>query len=1035
MALERIARRVELLLADARAALDGGEREEAHALATAILALDPGNAEADAFLQGSDQRFQVTLMFCDLVGSTELADACDPEETSAILREYRLLCTGIIGRYGGFIEDRQGDGLLVRFGYPWVHEDDARRAVLSGLEIVRAVQAHPRGLRVRIAVHTGLVVLDAGEVMGATPNEAARIQGLASPDTVVISDATHALVHDHFDVRSRGEARLRGVARAIEVFTVVGESAGERVDLVAGLTPFSGRRPEVRIIREQWARATAGDGAGPPPALLISGAAGIGKSRLARESARLLGARVLTCGCSSYRAGASLHPFVALLERICAIEPADAPRERLEKLRARIGDRAAGIGGDLPVLTTALGIPDEDTSPPRDVDPTQLRAAALGVAAELVRSGAGEGPRILLVEDLHWIDVSSLELLGMLLSAPCPGLLVLMTARQDFDAPWPPGLVPRVGLAPLPTEDLKRMARGTADGAGLDDELADELVARSDGIPLFLEELVRSSATVSAKGDPALWSASSRIPAALRDPLLARMVLPGVDLALVQTAATIGRDIDRGLLQRATGLPDKPFASKLANLVAAGLVDSVGDEALRFRHDLVRDAAYETQRHSTCRERHGRIADLLDADDRPGFGDAGQRAVHLEHAERYDEAVQALFAAARADQALGAHQEAGRRLTRVLALLEHLPHGGPRLLHELSARQLRSFSATMISGYSAPETAQDHARCVELCEHLGLAPELMPSLMLSCAYYTFRGDLAEASSVCATIRRVVIDRRLGPETAALAAATFGVVRFFAGELDAAEADMRGLVDHPYWRANEEVPAGWPMPHHPVPVTAAHLAIVLALRGDHEGALRRVEWALERCPRLGFPHGPFTAGYVNILLAVVRTLEGDFEHAAALGEQTAQLGARHGFALFSLLGTMQRQLALAHGGDVSQLEPLGGGIDYYLHVLSAGVWGAYWRTELGAAQLAAGRHEGARASLDEALRAAEATGATFYRSETLRVRGLLRREAGDPGGLSDLEQAIATARLQGAHGLELRAAGSLALQGARQTTTP
>ena len=342
MRTDRIRQRIADLLTDANLAYAAGDRDDGAALATAVLSLDPDNAEAVALLADADQRRQMTLMFCDLVGSTALADGLDPEELGAILREYRTTCSAVIERYGGFVEDHLGDGMLVRFGYPWVHEDDARRAVLSGLEILRAVADHALDLHLRIAVHTGLVVLEGREVVGATANEASRIQSIAAPDTVVISDTTHALVREYFEFEPLGPVALRGVSRPVELFAVAGERASTPLRASALQTPFTNRAAERAVVAELWQAVAAGR-TGAPRALLVTAPAGMGKSRLVWECARTLDAHLLACGCSGYHRTTSLHPFRQLLAQICGVQADDDAAQRLAKLRARLA--ADGGGG------------------------------------------------------------------------------------------------------------------------------------------------------------------------------------------------------------------------------------------------------------------------------------------------------------------------------------------------------------------------------------------------------------------------------------------------------------------------------------------------------------------------------------------------------------------------------------------------------------------------------------------------------------------------------------------------------------------
>ncbi|MBV8430082.1 MAG: hypothetical protein JO244_02895, partial [Solirubrobacterales bacterium] len=538
--------------------------------------------------------------------------------------------------------------------------------------------------------------------------------------------------------------------------------------------------------------------------------------------------------------------------------------------------------------------------------------------------------------------------------------------------------------------------------------------------PLFLEELIRTADAVE-QGQAlhrSIDQADYAIPPALRDPLLARLASPGVDLVLAQTASAIGREVDVGVLRELSQLPREVLEVRLEALIAAGLVDRSGPEEIRFRHELIREVAYETQTRGARRERHGTIADyLLSHGDSSRYVDAGELAFHLERAQRYEEAINAHIASARSAQDLGAHMEATTRLTRALELTAHLAPGDPRDKAELSIRQLRSFSAVLASGYAAPEAAEDHPRCVELCERLGLGPELVPSLIASWAYYVYVGNLAEAEDVNTKMATVTKD-----EDFPVTFVGGGVLRFFQGRYAEHRRQTEDFLAHPWSYSAERPPSTWPLPNDPLAATIAHLVPTLWILGEPGTADEMAELALRRAEGLSFPYGPFTLAYVHSLLAMTRRMEGEHEAAAQHAQVLIEVGEAQGSALWHIVGLMQVGLSALHAGDIEHYDELASG---FAPALTAGAWSPYWLTELAAAQRVIGRPTDALLSLDEALALATETGSEFYCAETLRMRGEVRIELGDSGGTADLQAALAKSQEQEALRFELRAAISLA----------
>jgi tetratricopeptide (TPR) repeat protein len=761
-----------------------------------------------------------------------------------------------------------------------------------------------------------------------------------------------------------------------------------------------------------------------PPALLVTGEAGVGKSRLVTEAAEAAGAHCTKCRCSRYHETTSLYAFRPVLEEACDIAEHDDPAARLSKLRARLGALDAN-GADLPFLTAALQIPSSDIVARPDVDPTRLRQLALDAAVQLVCAHLEGGPSILFVDDVHWADQSTLDLISALLLTPHPGLVVMLAARDEFDPPWPAISFERLQLAPLTGDELEEMAGLMPEASRLSAEERDALIERCDGMPLFLEELVRTAEDLD-QGRVAFHSinyADFRIPPALRDPLLARLTSRGVDLELAQAVASIGREAERDLLQRVTGLSQPELDRKLQSLIDADLVHPHGDDAVRFRHELIREVAYETQGLAARREYHGRIADELLRSGVPSVrSDAWEAAFHLERARRYSEAIAARVGAAQRNQELGAHTEAIAELARALDLLVHLPEGPEREHTELMVRELRSFSAVMAAGYAAPEAAEDHGRCVELCEGFGLPPELLPSLIRSWSFYAFRGEIADAERVCDAMEQVA-------STAALAfpaeAIGRGLTEFFRGNFGEARRLMESFVQDPWGDTAGRPPAEWPLPNDALAAVYGHLVLILWISGERQAAYAMGERGLHRAEDLGFPYSPFTTAYVNSLLALTRRMEGDHRGATTSTQAMLDLAERHGFAFFAVTGMLHRALDRAYAGEAGAIEELRGSVGVWRHVVMGEAYSPWALVGLADAEAAAGHTDEALAALDQALAVAAATGSEFYSAEALRRRGELRAQAGDAGGIADIEKALELARGQEARAFELRAAMALA----------
>ena len=613
-------------------------------LLKAITALAPTNREIGATEEHSAQsapsppeaeRRQITVMFCDLVGSTALSEELDPEDLREVMAAYQKTAGAVVERYDGHVAQYLGDGLMTYFGWPTAHEDDAQRAVRAGLEIVAAVQGieAPAALSVRVGISTGPVVVGetgAGDAavpkaaVGETPNVAARVQGLAEPNTVTVGETTQRLIGGAFDLEDLGAQTLKGVAAPINVFRVTGASDVEtRFDAShgAGLTPLVGRDEEVGLLLKRWEQAKDGEG----QVILLSGEAGIGKSRITqalREHVMSESHTRLRYQCSPYYTNSAFYSVIAQFERAAEFEHEDTPEQKLDKLEALLALSAENVTDIAPLFAALLSLPS-DRYPPLNLSPQKQKEDTITALADQVVLLAGAQPVLMIFEDAHWIDPSTLEVLGAVIERvrETP-VLIVITYRPEFEPPW-------AGHDHVGTLTLNRLSRrhgadmvaGVIGGKALPNEVLDQIVAKTDGVPLFVEELTKTvleAGLLKEVGDryeldgplPPL-----AIPSTLQDSLMARLDRLGLVKEVAQTGACIGREFAYALLAAVSPLRDNELQDALQQLTSSELIFRRGiapGSTYTFKHALVQDAAYRSLLNSKRQQLHARIATVLE---------------------------------------------------------------------------------------------------------------------------------------------------------------------------------------------------------------------------------------------------------------------------------------------------------------------------------------------------------------------------------------------------------------------------------------
>ena len=1012
-----------------------------------IAELNQAELVAEPVRRDDAERRHLTVMFCDLVGSTALSARLDPEDMWEVIRAYRAACATVIATYDGIIARFVGDGIFAYFGYPRAHEDDAERAVRAGLDIIAAMGAlrAQERVEVRIAIATGLVVvgdLVSGEaseqqaMVGDAPNVAARLQSLAEPGAVVVAASTRALLGDLFTFRSLGRREVKGISEPIAVWAVGGGAASEsRFEAVrtARSIGFVGRKAEIAFALSRQRLAWEGQG----QVVLISGEAGIGKSRLVArlsESFALGSHRRVRYQCSPYHTNSALHPFVAQLERAAGIRSPDTPGQRLDKLEAMLALGTQQIATVTPLIAALLSIPTGERYPPLALSPVQQRRQTFAALLDQLEGLARQQPVLVVCEDMHWADATTLELFDLTVDR-IRGLpiFVLMTSRPEFDPPWA-GLanVSLLRLDRLDRQDTRALVEQVTVGRQLPGEMMTQIIDKTDGIPLFVEELTKmvleSGLLVEDAGRFRLDSPLPplAIPATLQDSLMARLDRLAPVKEVAQIGAAIGRDFSYTVLRCVAGRDDPALNAALGQLEEAELLLRRGtppDASYSFKHALVQEAAYESLLKSRRQLLHKRIGDVL-RDQFPVIAETEPEIVayHFTEAGLSEAAFEWWCKAGHQALKRSAYPEAIAHLGKAVAIADELPDAPGGRINRLHLQIAYGRALRGSLGHSAPETVAAWTRARQFAIDINDPAELAPiysglfNASLNRGEIVPMRELAEATTSAADLRPE------SPVAAVVARYASGVTCWFGGDYLNARVHLeQALAIY----GAEPDPATFKASTLDLPsVIMRFLALVLWPLGEIDRSRRLAEEAVRG------PGEKRALSRANALVhnAVFDGLCGVHTRMLQQTEAILAIAREHRMPLYVAAGTHLNGLAKWRAGDrIGGLAEMRRGWAL-LHENDCYLCEPFWGMQVAVADAEAGQLETGLEILKELIAWAEQTGQHWLDAELHRARGelLLRREPPNVSSAEDaFNRALEIARSQQTKTFELRGAIGLA----------
>jgi class 3 adenylate cyclase/predicted ATPase len=1036
-------------------------------LATIARSSDATLASLQSFAQrkrhDAAERRQLTVMICDLVGSTELSARHDPEDLRAIIGAYHDCCTELVEGHDGFVAKYMGDGMVAYFGYPQAQENDPERAVRAGLGLVAAVPklASPFGspLQVRVGIATGLVVvgdlIGSGQaqersILGETPNLAARLQAIAAPNSVVIADSTRKLLGNLFEFVDLGSWDLKGIAAPARAWVALRASAlASRFEALrtTDLTALIGRDEESKLLLARWSKAKAGDG----QVVLISGEAGIGKSRLTTAlSERLVTERHarLRFFCSPQHENSALYPIIGQMERAAGLAHDDSPRAKLDKLDAMLAQNPTSTL-DAALFAEMLSLGNDGRYPAPALTPHQRRQRTLDALVSQIHALAHRGPALIIFEDVQWIDPTSRELLGLVVDRiETLRVLLLVTFRPEVAPPWVGRHhVTTLTINPLAQHEVGAMIDRIAGNNPLPSDLTAEITERTDGIPLFVEEMTKAVLEAESEREArqtaaAIAPSGLAVPASLHSPLMARLDRLGPAKEVAQVGAAIGREFPHALLAAVVPRPET-LGAALDRLIAAGLLFRRGvppHATYLFKHVLVRDAAYSTLLREPRRALHAKIADALES----RFADVvGSRpeilARHYYEAGLMEKAAALWGEAGQRSLAQSALIEAMEQLTRALDQIAALP-ATPALRRQQIKFQVALITPLIhVKGFAAPQAkaAVERARMlIDQAEDLGEPPQ-DPLLLYSVLYGVWVANLVAFDG------NVV--RELAAQFLALAEKQKAAVPLMIGHrLMGIALYCTGDIAHGRAHFDRALARYDPVQHLPLASrfsvdtkvsVLSYRSMALWTLGYPEAALADTDDALKDARETG---QAATLMYALTSANFVHVCCGNGAAATAEADELAALASEKGALLWKSHSIMAQGLALALTGKPSEAVPtINSGIAGWRST-GATLWIPLYTSNLAKAYAEVGRPDDAWRCIDDAITSVDTSKESWCEADVHRIAGEIALLAPQPDAAkaeTHFARALTVARGQMAKSWELRAAMSMARlwrdQGKRQ----